>query len=57
VGFLSAFIDTTSKKDALSQLLNLKMKGMDLNTYISTFKNLQLKVGWEKDAQGTLLFC
>ena len=54
-GFLSAFVDMTSKEDALSQLLTLKMKGTDLNTYILTFDNLRLKAGWEKDAQGTLL--
>jgi len=57
-GFLSAFVNTTSREDALSQLLSLKMKGTDLDTYILTFDNLQLKAGWEKDAQGTLLlFC
>ena len=58
MGFLSAFIDTMSREDALSQLLTLKMKGTDLDTYISTFENLQLKAGWKKDMQGTLLlFC
>ena len=40
VGFLSTFIDTMSREDALSQLLTLKMKGTDLNTYILTFENL-----------------
>ena len=39
-GFLSTFVNTTSREDALSQLLTLKMKGTDLDTYISTFDNL-----------------
>jgi hypothetical protein len=52
--FLAAFTDTTKKEDAVQQLLNLKMTGDDLDSYISAFEHLALSAGWERNSQGTI---
>jgi Retrotransposon gag protein/Zinc knuckle len=53
--FTEAFTDTTRREQATLDLINIQMKGEDLDTYISTFHHLQERAGWELDAQGTIL--
>jgi Retrotransposon gag protein len=53
--FTEAFMDTTRREQATLDLINIQMKGEDLDTYISTFHHLWERVGWELDAQGTIL--
>jgi hypothetical protein len=36
-------------------LINISMKGDDLDTYMATFEHLRERAGWEADAQGTIL--
>jgi Retrotransposon gag protein len=53
--FMDAFTDTTRQEQATLDLINIQMKGEDLDTYISTFYHLRERAGWEPDAQGTML--
>jgi Retrotransposon gag protein len=53
--FTEAFTDTTRREQATLDLINIQMKGEDLDTYISTFHHLWERVGWEPDAQGMIL--
>jgi Retrotransposon gag protein len=53
--FTEAFTDTTRWEQATLDLINIQMKGEDLDTYISTFHHLRKRAGWEPDAQGTIL--
>jgi Retrotransposon gag protein len=53
--FTKAFTDTTRREQAMLDLINIQMKGEDLDTYISTFHHLRERAGWEPDAQGTIL--
>jgi Retrotransposon gag protein/Zinc knuckle len=53
--FTDAFTDTTQREQATLDLINIQMKGEDLDTYISTFHHLRKRAGWEPDAQGTML--
>jgi Retrotransposon gag protein/Zinc knuckle len=53
--FTDAFTDTTRWEQATLDLINIQMKGEDLDTYISTFHHLRERAGWEPDAQGTML--
>jgi Retrotransposon gag protein len=53
--FTEAFMDTTRREQATLDLINIQMKGEDLDMYISTFHHLWERVGWEPDAQGTIL--
>jgi Retrotransposon gag protein len=53
--FMDAFTDTTRREQATLDLINIQMKGEDLDTYISTFHHLRERAGWEPDAQGTML--
>ena len=53
--FTDAFTDTTRREQATLDLINIQMKGEDLDTYISTFHHLRERAGWEPDAQGTML--
>jgi Retrotransposon gag protein len=53
--FTDAFTDTTRREQATLDLINIQMKGEDLDTYISTFHHLCERAGWEPDAQGTML--
>jgi hypothetical protein len=48
-------MDTTRREQATLDLINIQMKGKDLDTYISTFHHLQERAGWEPDAQGNIL--
>jgi hypothetical protein len=43
------------REQATLDLINIQMKGEDLDTYISTFHHLWEREGWEPDAQGTIL--
>jgi Zinc knuckle len=53
--FTEAFTDTTRQEQAMLDLINIQMKGEDLDTHISTFHHLREWAGWEPDAQGTIL--
>jgi Retrotransposon gag protein len=53
--FMEAFTDTTRREQAMLDLINIQMKGEDLDTYISTFHHLHERAGWEPDVQGTIL--
>jgi Retrotransposon gag protein len=53
--FTEAFTDITRREQATLDLINIQMKGEDLDTYISTFHHLRERAGWEPDAQGTIL--
>jgi Retrotransposon gag protein len=53
--FTDAFTDTTRQEQATLDLINIQMKGEDLDTYISTFHHLHERAGWEPDVQGTML--
>jgi Retrotransposon gag protein len=48
--FTEAFTDTTRREQATLDLINIQMKGEDLDTYISTFHHLWERAGWEPDA-------
>jgi hypothetical protein len=48
-------MDTTRQEQAMLDLINIQMKGEDLDTYISTFHHLREWAGWEPDTQGTML--
>jgi Retrotransposon gag protein len=53
--FMDAFTDTTQREQATLDLINIQMKGEDLDTYISTFHHLRERAGWEPDTQGMML--
>jgi hypothetical protein len=48
-------MDTTRREQATLDLINIQMKGEDLDMYISTFHHLRERAGWEPDTQGTIL--
>ena len=52
--FTRAFTDTTSSEQAYAALIDLQMKGKDIDDYIATFESLIVKAGWEQAAQGSL---
>jgi hypothetical protein len=52
--FKGAWTDTTKVQSAYSQLMNLKMKDLDIDTYNATFGRLANAAGWEPDAKGTI---
>jgi hypothetical protein len=52
--FKGAWTDTTKVQSAYSQLMNLKMKDLDVDTYNATFARLANAAGWEPDAKGTI---
>jgi hypothetical protein len=52
--FKAAWTDTTKVQSAYSQLMNLKMKDLDINTYNATFARLANAAGWEPDTKGTI---
>jgi hypothetical protein len=54
VAFKGAWTDTTKVQSAYSQLMNLKMKDLDIDTYNATFARLANAAGWEADAKGTI---
>jgi Retrotransposon gag protein len=53
--FTEVFTDTTRREQATLDLINIQMKGENLDMYISTFYHLRERAGWEPDAQGTIL--
>ena len=57
--FETAFKDTwrdgTKNTDAYDQLMKLKMKDLDVDTYIATFKRLVASTEWEPDVKATIL--
>jgi hypothetical protein len=52
--FKGAWTDTMKVQSAYSQLMNLKMKDLDVDTYNATFARLANAAGWEPDAKGTI---
>jgi hypothetical protein len=52
--FKGAWTDTTKVQSAYSQLMNLKMKDLDVDTYNATFAHLANAARWEPDAKGTI---
>jgi hypothetical protein len=52
--FKGAWTDTTKVQSAYSQLMNLRMKDLDIDTYNATFARLANTAGWEPDAKGTI---
>jgi hypothetical protein len=52
--FKGAWTDTAKVQSAYSQLMNLKMKDLDVDTYNATFARLANAAGWEADAKGTI---
>jgi Retrotransposon gag protein len=56
--FTEVFTDTTRREQATLDLINIQIKGEDLDTYIFTFHHLWERARWEPDVQGTILmFC
>ena len=53
--FRRAFTDTAEKPKAQQELANLRMKGEDLDGYVSKFQNLARKAGFGLDEEGTLI--
>ena len=53
--FQLAFTDTTKVQSAHQELLDLKMKPEDLNSYISSFEHLHTRTGWGADDAGTIM--
>ncbi len=54
IRFQQAFTDTAKKVKAQHQLRDFKMKGDDIDTYISQFQNLARKAGYTLDENVTL---
>ena len=52
--FTRAFTDTTQKQQAYRELHALRMQGSDLDTYISKFKHLAKKAGYDEAADATI---
>ena len=53
--FQLAFTDTTKVQSAHQELLDLKMKPGDLNSYISSFEYLCMCAGWGADDARTIM--
>ena len=53
--FQLAFTDTTKVQSAHQELLDLKMKPGDLDSYISSFKHLRTRAGWGTDDTRTIM--
>jgi hypothetical protein len=52
--FKAAWTNTTKVQSAYSQLMNLKMKDLDIDTYNAIFARLANTARWEADAKGTI---
>jgi len=52
--FKNSFTDTTSEQWAYQQLMNLRMKGDDLDTYIAKFANLAVKAKYDINHKATV---
>ena len=53
--FQLAFTNTTKVQSAHQELLDLKMKPGDLDSYISSFEHLRTRAGWGADDAGTIM--
>ena len=53
--FQLAFTDTTKVQSAHQELLDLKMKPGDLDSYISSFEHLCMRAGWGADDVETIM--
>jgi hypothetical protein len=52
--FQNAFQDTTRTQDAYTVLMQLEMKGRDIDTYIATFDRLVGRAGWSTSDKGVM---
>ena len=52
--FQAAYQDTTRAQDAYTALMQLEMKGMDIDTYITTFYRLVAHAGWATSDKGIM---
>ena len=52
--FQAAYQDTTRTQDTYIVLMQLKMKGQDINTYITTFDWLVAHAGWSASDKGVM---
>jgi hypothetical protein len=53
--FQLAFTDTTKVQSTHQELLDLKMKPGDLDSYISSFEHLHTRAGWGADDAETIM--
>ena len=52
--FQTAYQDTTRAQDAFTALMQLEMKGWDVDTYIATFDRLVAHAGWSASDKGIM---
>ena len=52
--FQATYQDTTRAQDAYTALMQLEMKGMDIDTYIATFDRLVARAGWATSDKGII---
>ena len=52
--FQAAYQDTTRAQDAYTALMQLEMKGTDIDTYIATFDRLVARTGWAASDKGIM---
>ena len=52
--FQAAYQDTTRAQDAFTALMQLEMKGWDVDTYIATFDRLVARAGWSASDKGIM---
>ena len=52
--FKDVWRDGTKNTEAYDQLMKLKMKDLDVDMYIATFKRLVASTEWEPDAKATI---
>jgi arginine utilization protein RocB len=52
--FQDAFQDTTRAQDAYTALMQLEMKGKDIDTDIATFDRLVARAGWSTSDKGVM---
>ena len=52
--FKDAWRDRTKNMDAYDQLMKLKMKDLDVDTYIAMFERLVASAEWEPDVKATI---
>ena len=54
MAFQAAYQDTTQAQDAYTALMQLEMKGWDIDTYIATFDRLVARAGWSASDKGIM---
>ena len=52
--FQTSYQDTTRQQDAFTALMQLEMKGWDVDTYIATFDRLVARAGWSASDKGIM---